>query len=124
MNGQNIRISHFNALGDMATANAIAKQVTNGNYEMVVTATTPYCRRWPITTRAAKPSSVRLVADPFVAGVGLDRDHPDRHPAYLTGIGTFLPVEDSFKLAREFFPALKSLGIVWNPSEANSASYL
>ncbi len=39
--GENIRIRHFNALGDLATANAIAKQVTTGDYDIVVTVTTP-----------------------------------------------------------------------------------
>ncbi len=91
VNGQNIRISQFNALGDMATANAIAKQVTNGDYEMVVTVTTPILQAVANNNKSGKTIQVfGLVADPFVAGVGLDRDHPDRHPAYLTGIGTFL----------------------------------
>jgi ABC-type uncharacterized transport system substrate-binding protein len=125
LDGQNIRISHFNALGDMTTANAIAKQVTDGNYDMVVTVTTPLLQAVANNNKSGKTIHVfGLVADPFVAGVGLNRDRPDDHPAHLTGIGTFLPVEDSFKLARELFPALKSLGIVWNPSETNSASYL
>jgi ABC-type uncharacterized transport system substrate-binding protein len=125
VDGKNIRISHFNALGDMTTANAIAKQVTDGNYDMVVTVTTPLLQAVANNNKSGKTIHVfGLVADPFVAGVGLDRDRPDEHPAHLTGIGTFLPVDDSFKLARKFFPALKSLGIVWNPAEANSASYL
>lgn len=122
---RNIRISHFNALGDMATANAIAKQVTEGEYDMVVTVTTPLLQAVANNNRSGKTIHVfGLVADPFIAGVGLNRDNPQDHPAHLTGIGTFLPVEDSFELARKFFPGLKSLGIVWNPSEANSAAYL
>jgi ABC-type uncharacterized transport system substrate-binding protein len=125
LDGKTIRLNHFNALGDMATANAIAKQLTEGEYDMVVTVTTPVLQAVANNNKNGKTIHVfGLVADPFIAGVGLNRDHPDQHPGYLTGIGTFLPVEDSFKLARKFFPALKSLGIVWNPAEANSASYL
>ena len=125
VDGQNIRISHFNALGDMATANAIAKQVTEGEYDMVVTVTTPLLQAVANNNKNGKTIHVfGLVADPFVAGVGLNRGRPEDHPAHLTGIGTLLPVEDSFKLARKFFPRLKSLGIVWNPAEANSAAFL
>ena len=122
---QNIRISHFNAVGDMATANAIAKQMTQGDYDVVVTLATPPLQAVANNNKDGKTIHVfGLVADPFAAGVGLNRDRPWDHPAHLTGFGTFLPVEDSFRLARQFFPALENLGVVWNPSEANSASYL
>jgi ABC-type uncharacterized transport system substrate-binding protein len=125
VDGQNIRLSHFNALGDIATANAIAKQLTGGEYDIVITGTTPLLQAVANNNKNGKTIHVfGLVADPFVAGVGLNRDRPDDHPAHLTGIGTFLPVEESFRLARKFFPALKLLGIVWNPAEANSAAYL
>ena len=40
------------------------------------------------------------VADPFSAGIGLNRDNPMEHPRHLTGIGTFMPVAANFQLAR------------------------
>src|SRR5262249_43009778 len=61
-----------------------------------------------------------VVADPFSAGVGINRENPLAHPKHLVGIGTLLPVANAFQLAREFFPGLKSVGVVWNPGETNS----
>jgi ABC-type uncharacterized transport system substrate-binding protein len=38
----------------------------------------------------------------------------------MTGIGSVPPVQDTFQLARQMLPSLKSVGLVWDPSEANS----
>jgi ABC-type uncharacterized transport system substrate-binding protein len=48
-----------------------------------------------------------LVADPFSAGIGLDRNNPMKHPPYMVGQGTFL----------------KQVGVAWNPAESNSAAF-
>jgi putative ABC transport system substrate-binding protein len=64
-----------------------------------------------------------IVADPAGAGVGIDRDDPMKHPPHLVGIGTFLPVKPAFELARQFNPALKTIGVVWNPGESNSEAF-
>jgi ABC-type uncharacterized transport system substrate-binding protein len=58
-----------------------------------------------------------------VAGVGISHDKPLDHPRNLVGIGSFLPVVDSFQIAREMFPGLKRVGVAWNPAEANSRAF-
>jgi ABC-type uncharacterized transport system substrate-binding protein len=65
-----------------------------------------------------------LVADPVVAGVGISRNNPLDHPRNLVGIGSFLPVQDAFRIAREMFPKLKRVGVAWNPAEANSRAFV
>jgi ABC-type uncharacterized transport system substrate-binding protein len=40
----------------------------------------------------------------------------------MSGYGTMQPVAKAFKLAREMRPELKTVGLVWNPTEANSQS--
>jgi len=65
-----------------------------------------------------------LVADPVVAGVGISRNNPLNHPRNLVGIGSFLPVQDAFRIAREMFPSLKRVGVAWNPAEANSRAFV
>jgi putative ABC transport system substrate-binding protein len=65
-----------------------------------------------------------LVADPFVAGVGLDRADPLKHPPHLIGQGIFPPVERAFQLARQMLPTLARVGVVWNPSEMNSLAFV
>ena len=41
IDGQNIALRQYNAEGDMATLNAIARQVTDGQFDMVMTFSTP-----------------------------------------------------------------------------------
>jgi ABC-type uncharacterized transport system substrate-binding protein len=65
-----------------------------------------------------------LVADPFSAGVGLDRANPLKHPPYMVGQGSLPPVERAFRLAREMYPRLQRIGTAWNPSESNSVTVM
>ncbi len=121
VDGQNIHIRRFNADGDFTVANAIAGQVVAAGFDLVVTISTP-----SLQTVAKANSSERviqvfgLVADPYRAGVGIGRKSPLDHPKRLVGVPSPLPVADSFRLARKLFPGLQSVGVVWNPSEANS----
>ena len=64
-----------------------------------------------------------IVADPFSAGVGLDRANPLHHPAHMVGQGSFLPVDEAFMLAKKALPSLKTVGIAWNPAESNSEAF-
>jgi ABC-type uncharacterized transport system substrate-binding protein len=121
IDGKNLSIERFNADGDFAVANAIAEQVVAANFDIVVTISTP-----SLQTVAKANSSQKVihvfgtVADPFRVGVGVGRKSPLDHPKRLVGVPTPLPVAESFRLARKLFPGLQSVGVVWNPSEANS----
>ena len=121
IDGKNISIERFNADNDFAVANAIAEQVVAAGFDMIVTIST-----LSLQTVAKANSSARvihvfgIVADAFRVGVGIGRKSPLDHPKRLVGVPTPLPVAESFRLARKLFPGLQSVGVVWNPSEANS----
>jgi putative tryptophan/tyrosine transport system substrate-binding protein len=122
--GRNIVIGRFNAHGDMPTGVAIAHQVTSGDFDLVVTSSTPSMQAVAKTNQEGKVRHVFfLVADPFASGVGLDRAHPLKHPAHLVGQGVLVPVVDVFRLARQFLPSLQTVGVAWNPAETNSAIF-
>lgn len=122
--GQTAAIVRYNANGDMATGNAIAREVTTGSYDLVLTSSTPSMQAVANANRDGRTRHVfGLVADPFSAGVGLDRDHPLRHPPYMVGQGTFLPVSEAFEIARRAFPGLQRVGVAWNPAESNSRAF-
>ena len=122
--GTTIHLSTYNAQGDLATGNAIARQVTTGEFDLVLTSSTPSMQAVANANREGKTKHVfGLVADPFSAGVGLDRGDPMKHPPYMVGQGTFLPVGDAFALARRSFPGLRRVGVAWNPAESNSAAF-
>jgi len=114
-------IRKFNAEGDVSTANAIAREVAGGSFDYVVTVTTMSLQTIANANRAGKLKHIfGLVSDPAGAGVGITRGQPLEHPAHLAGIGTMQPVRETFELARKLNPALKTIGVPWNPAEANS----
>jgi putative tryptophan/tyrosine transport system substrate-binding protein len=123
--GKTIVIEQFNAHGDISVGNSIAKEMVNAHYELMLTISTLSLQAVANSNRGGKTVQVfGLVADPVVAGVGISRSNPLDHPRNLVGIGSFLPVEDAFQIAREMFPALKKVGVAWNPAEANSRAFV
>ena len=117
--GENLVIQRFNAQGDMPTGVAIARQVTAGDFDLVITSSTPSMQAVANTNREGKVRHVfTLVADPFASGIGLDRTDPARHPPHLVGQGIFPPVERAFQLARQMLPTLSRIGVPWNPAAA------
>lgn len=122
--GERITIQRFNAQGDMATDVAIARQVTTGDYDLVVTSSTPAMQAVANNNRDGKVRHVFfLVADPFAAGVGLDRAAPLKHAPHMVGQGALAPVDRSMQLAKQSLPSLRRVGVAWNPAEANSAVF-
>jgi len=119
--GKNILYKRYNAEGDMATASAIAKEITGGRFDLIMTASTLSLQTVANANKDGKSLHIfALVSDPFDAGVGINRNNPLDHPRHLAGIGTMQPVAKAFRLARTLFPDLKTVGVVWNPAEANS----
>jgi putative ABC transport system substrate-binding protein len=117
-------ITRYNAEGDAATSNAIAREITDGHFDLVMTSSTPSLQAVATANKDGRTVHVfGIVADPFVAGVRLNRDHPLDHPRHLVGYGILLPVEEVFNLARKMYPALKRVGVAWNPAEANSRRF-
>ena len=123
--GQRVTIERFNAQGDIPTGIAIARQITGGNYDLVVTSSTPSMQAVANNNRDGKVRHVfTLVADPFASGIGLDRSEPLKHPPFLVGESIFPPVERAFQLARRMLPALTRIGVAWNPAESNSLAFV
>jgi len=123
--GKTIVIDQFNAHGDIAVGNSIAAEMVQARYDLLLTMSTLSLQAVANANRGRKTLQVfGLVADPVVAGVGISRDDPLRHPSNLVGLGSFLPVEEAFGIAREMFPELKRVGVAWNPAEANSRAYV
>ena len=121
VDGKTIVIQKYNAQGDIAVANLIAKEMVNAHFDLLLTASTLSLQAVANANRGGKTVQVfGAVADPAVAGVGISPDKPLDHPRNLVGIGSFLPVADAFRMAREMFPGLKSVGVAWNPAEVNS----
>jgi putative tryptophan/tyrosine transport system substrate-binding protein len=123
--GDTLTIEQFNAQGDMPTGISIARQVTGGGYDLIVSSSTPSMQAIANNNRDGKTRHVfTLVADPFASGVGLDRANPLKHPPYMVGQGILPPVDTVFALARRMFAGLERIGVAWNPSETNSLIFV
>jgi putative ABC transport system substrate-binding protein len=122
--GRNLAIQRFNAENDLPTANTIARQVTTGEYDMVITASTLSMQTVANANKEGRTTHVfGIVADPFSAGIGLSRENPLEHPKHLVGLGSMIPVEKTFQMARAIFPGLKTVGLAWNSAESNSEAF-
>jgi ABC-type uncharacterized transport system substrate-binding protein len=123
--GGRLQLRQYNAQGDMSTANAIAKDVTSGDYDLIISVSTASLQTVANANRYATPPRRHVFgvsSDPYGAGVGISRDNHAEHPPYMTGLGSLPPVEDTFRLLRELNPSVKRVGLVWNPTEANSVA--
>lgn len=123
VDGENIRVERYNAEGDIPTANSIAQELVARRYDLILTYSTPTMQAMATANRSGTVTHVFAgVADPFMTGVpGLNRDDLADHPDHLVGIGTAIPVRAGIELAYKLNPTtFKTLGIVWNPAEANS----
>jgi ABC-type uncharacterized transport system substrate-binding protein len=121
--GGRISVHAYNAQGDISTANAIAKEVTSSDFDLIFSVSTISLQTIANANRFATPPRTHvfsLVSDPYAVGVGVSRENHLQHPPYMTGYGSLAPVEDAFNMARQLNPGLKRVGLVWDPSEANS----
>lgn len=121
--GETVALQVFNAETDIPTANLIGKRVTDGSFDLAISVSTVCLQSVASANRAGRLVHVFCaVSDPTVSGVGIDALDSLDKPAHLTGIGTMQPVEPLFRYAKRSRPGLKKVGVVWNPSEANSVA--
>jgi putative tryptophan/tyrosine transport system substrate-binding protein len=122
--GGRLQLKRYNAEADIGTANAIAKEVTSGQYDLIISASTISLQTIANANKfgAKTPHVFGLVSDPYSAGVGIDATNHAIHPPNLTGYGSMAPVARIFRIVREMHPDVKSVGLAWNPAEANSVA--
>ncbi|HXB69798.1 MAG TPA: ABC transporter substrate-binding protein [Candidatus Acidoferrales bacterium] len=121
----NAVIERFNAENDVATSNAMAREITSGRYQFVISVSTNCLQAVANANRAGKAKHLfGIVADPVAAKVGVNPKDPADHPKHMTGIGSLMPVDEIMEVARRMNPRVQRFGIPWNPSQANSERYM
>jgi putative ABC transport system substrate-binding protein len=122
--GKHALYERFNAQDDMATANSIAKEITSGKFDFVVSVSTNCLQATANANVAGRVKHIfGVVADPSVAKVGVSATNPMDHPKHMVGIGSLMPAEEIMMAARTFNPHLQRFGLPWNPSQANSERF-
>lgn len=122
--GKTMQLEQFNAHGELATANDIARRVTDGSFDLIITVSTASLQAVANVNRQhRRPHVFGIVAKSSIAGVGVSATDPLDHPPYMSGADSFLPVDKPLELARRMYPGLRKLGLVWHSAEANSEAY-
>jgi ABC-type uncharacterized transport system substrate-binding protein len=114
--GQNLTVQKAHANGEIPNTTAIMQNFDNSDVDLVVPMTTP-CLTAACSTVKHKPVVFTYVYDPVAAGAGKT---PEDHLPNITGVGSFPPVEDTIGVIQQLVPGVKTVGTLYNSSEANS----
>lgn len=120
--GENVIYLARNAQGDFPTAVSIAQNFASQRVDLVVAISTPSAQA-AVQQIKNIPIVASAVTDFVEAGLVKNYDAYD-NPAgngSLTGVSDMIPVEQEFELIKKLNPNVKTVGIVYNPGEANSA---
>ncbi|PCJ91830.1 MAG: ABC transporter permease [Hyphomicrobiales bacterium] len=116
--GENLIFTYESAQGSPATAAQIARQFVGEEPDVIVPISTPSAQ-----AMAAATSDIAIVftavTDPLGAQLVSNMDKPG---ANITGLSDMSPVAEHIALVQEVIPSLKTLGVIYNPGEANSVS--
>ena len=125
VDGRTVTIRRYNAEGDLAQANAIAREIAGGPFDVALTSSTPSLQALATANARGRVLHVfAAVADPFSAGVGLDRRDPLVHPRHLVGYGSLAPVDATFGILQRINPAVRRIGVAHTPAESNSRRFM
>jgi ABC-type uncharacterized transport system substrate-binding protein len=125
VDGKTVTIRRYNAEGDLAQANAIAREIAGGPFDLALTSSTPSLQALATANARGRVLHVfSAVADPFSAGVGLDRRDPLVHPRHLVGYGSLSPIDATFGILQRINPGVRRIGVAHNPAESNSRRFM
>lgn len=110
------------AQGNTALAAQIAQKFLSSHPDMILAIGTTAAQA---ALTAAKGTRVPIVfasvTDPLSAKLVSSLEKPD---GIITGVSNFVSVEPQFALFKKLVPHLKTIGVVYNPGEANSVAML
>jgi len=114
--GKNLNWTYESAQGNGATAAQIAKKFAGKNPDVIVAIATPSAQT---VASAARNSSIvfSAVTDPVGAKLVSNMDKPGGN---ITGVTDLTPINKHMALVKRVVPNAKSVGIIYNPGEANS----
>ena len=116
--GQNLKVDYQSAQGNPATAAQIARQFVGQKPDVIVPISTPSAQAVAAATRDV-PVVFTAVTDPVGAQLIRSMEKPGGN---VTGLSDMAPVGAHVDLIKEFVPAAKRLGVVYNPGEPNSVT--
>ena len=109
------------AQGDLSVATSIAQNFLAQGVDLVVAIATPTAQAAVEVFRGTGiPVIYAAVTDPVAAGLVLSATDPSGNEN-VTGVSDMIPVAAHLRLLHYLSPDIVTIGIVYNPGEANSA---
>jgi putative tryptophan/tyrosine transport system substrate-binding protein len=107
-----LRIVELSANGEMGKLNALAREALSGRPDVIVPVSTPVAQAVLREADDRQPIVFSTVTNPDDLG--------GPRQANVTGVSDAVNYEANLALIRELVPTAKRIGVVYNPSEANS----
>ncbi|WP_343712744.1 ABC transporter substrate-binding protein [Inquilinus sp.] len=118
--GDNLVFQWESAQGNPATAAQIAQKFIGENPNVIVPIATPSAQAVVAATQDI-PVVFTAVTDPAGAQLVKNLEHPGGN---VTGISDLSPLADHLNLIKEIVPKVKTIGVPYNPGEANAAALI
>ena len=116
----NLDVISSHAQGEIANIPMLVQNFQTQGVDLIITLTTP-CLTAACTVARNTHVVFTYCYDPVAAGAG--KSFSD-HLANITGVGSFPPVEATVDMIQKLVPGVKSVGTVYNSSEANSVKVI
>ncbi|MGC9459490.1 ABC transporter substrate-binding protein [Vibrio genomosp. F10] len=116
--GKNLEFDYKTAQGNPAIAVQIARQFIGENPDVLVGIATPTAQALVAATRNI-PIVFTAVTDPVGAKLVKTLEKPGKN---VTGLSDLSPINQHVELIKEILPEAKSIGVVYNPGEANAVA--
>lgn len=114
--GEKIKIDFQNAQGEQANCQTIADKFVGDNVDLVLAIATPAAQAMANATQDI-PILVTAVTDPADAKLVASNDAPGGN---VSGTSDMNPIEEQMNLLVQLVPEAKTVGMLYNSSEANS----
>lgn len=117
--GEHYKIRVYKAGSDIGLLNSIFNQISNSDYDLIFTSSTPALQT-ALQFIHNTPVVFTAVADPILAGAGLNADN---HVGNVTGVSIDCAFNTMCELIARNAPGIKTLGTVYCPSEIISLKF-
>jgi putative tryptophan/tyrosine transport system substrate-binding protein len=114
--GKNIEFDFQNAQGETSANSSIAQKFATGNYDLIIPLGTPSSQA-VVNLIKDKPVIFGAVTDPVSAGLVTSKENPG---ANVTGTSDITLYKEHLEFLKQIKPEVKTVGIVYNPGEANA----
>ncbi len=118
--GRNLTVIFENAQGNPTVAAQIAQKFASMPLDAVVPITTPSAQTI-VQQIKGTPIIFAAITDPVRAKIVSSLKHPGHN---VTGVTDAPPLTEQLNLIETCIPTLKTLGVVYNPGEINSVTFL